>query len=303
MSNYFSNGVMRRMRQYTKAVEDNLHSKDKDMKHLADLRAQDEITQTVYDREAAGIKNQIFEQRKALVEAVKKDLTATFQEMRKIASEQIVKSPTPEMVSTLQILAMLDKITPTQLTLYAEQMSECPLAMQRLQQIAATHDQRIYIDDPESRLRALDALEGNLVNYLTSFDGDENQCPYSVRNMYRYFRPDECYMGSKDTPLETDKVNSMFWNEFVGVASYDVFDNPTGAQGKPKVQYFFGDLDGLTEFIKKCTVGVKGSLVDDVVSMILADCPEQYGAAYRHYKATGEKIDINGQSSDDESEV
>lgn len=49
--NYFSDGIMRRMRQYTLALSNNAHSKDKDLENLLSLKKADEITQTVYDRE------------------------------------------------------------------------------------------------------------------------------------------------------------------------------------------------------------------------------------------------------------
>lgn len=45
--NYFSNGVMRRMRQYTHDVTANFHSKDKDIERLKQLKEADEITQTL----------------------------------------------------------------------------------------------------------------------------------------------------------------------------------------------------------------------------------------------------------------
>lgn len=36
--NYFSDGIMRRMRQYTLAVNNNAHSKDKDLEKLLALK-------------------------------------------------------------------------------------------------------------------------------------------------------------------------------------------------------------------------------------------------------------------------
>ena len=41
--------------------------------------------------------------------------------MREIADNRIIKPPTAEIVNTLQLLSMLDEITPTQFNLYAAQ--------------------------------------------------------------------------------------------------------------------------------------------------------------------------------------
>ena len=68
--NYFSDGIMRRMRQYTLALSNNAHSKDKDLENLLSLKKADEITQTVYDREVEKINQQIGEQGKKLLSEV-----------------------------------------------------------------------------------------------------------------------------------------------------------------------------------------------------------------------------------------
>lgn len=297
-TNFYSEGVMRRMRLFTYDIEKNYHSQDKHMAELEQLRAADEITQTVFDREVASIQETIKRQRIALVEEAKKNLISTFQKMREIANNRIIKPPTTEIVNTLQLLSMLEKITPTQFNLYAAQMEDCPLAMQRLQQIAEAHEQRIFVDNPESRIQALDVLEGYLANYLENFTGDVNRAPFSVKSMYRYFQPDDSYMGSSKTPTDTERVNMMFWNDFVKVSSPEVFDDPENASAAPKAQYFFKDLDGLSAFMSKMTRGMEGSLVEDMESKILENCPEQYGAIWRNYKATGEKMDLNGSDNE-----
>lgn len=302
-TNYYSENIMRRMRLFTYDMERNYHSQDKRMEELNQLRVADEITRTVFDREVSSIRETVKSQRIAIVEEAKKNLISTFQKMREIANKRIIKPPTTEIVNTLQLLSMLEEITPTQFNLYAAQMEDCPLAMQRLQQIAKAHEQRIFVDDPESRLLALDVLEGHIANYLENFTGDINQSPFSVKSIYRYFQPDDSYMGNSKTPTDTERVNMMFWNDFVKVSSPEVFDDPENASGTPKAQYFFKDLDGLSAFMAKMTKGMKGSLVEDMEAKILENCPEQYGAIWRNYKATGEKMDINGQSFENESEV
>lgn len=172
-------------------------------------------------------------------------------------------------------------------------MADYPLAMQFLQQIAKEHEVRILADDPETKLRALDILEGHLVNFLSNYDGVEEHCPFSVRDMYRYFRPDDQYMGSKDSPTDTEKVNERFWNEFVGVSSFKAFEDPDMTPGKPKAQYFFSDVSALSAFIKKMTEGVSGSTVEEIENMILENCPERYGSVLRNYRATGEMLNLN----------
>lgn len=104
--NYFSDGIMRRMRQYTLALSNNAHSKDKDLENLLSLKKADEITQTVYDREVEKINQQIGEQGNKLLSEVKVDLMGTFEKMREIAKAQISKAPTTEMVNTLKLLCV-----------------------------------------------------------------------------------------------------------------------------------------------------------------------------------------------------
>lgn len=294
--NYHSNGIMRRMRQFTHDMTVNAHSKDKDIERLRKLKRDDEITQTVYDRELSAIQEGIKAQTVKVKTECKKDLMGTLEEMRRGAGNQIIKPPTQEMVSTLQLLAMLDDITPTQFTLYAEQMADCPLAMQRLQQIAKAHEQRIYLDDPDTKLKALDNLESQLAYFLGNFDGDTSHAPATVLSMLPYFQPDEQYMGNPNRPLDTDKADKLFWSEYVRLSSSEVFDDPDNAKGTPKAQYFFGDVKALAAFIDKMTAGVEGSLVENVTDTILANCPEQYGAIYRNYKATGEMLNLNGSN-------
>jgi len=289
----FSEGIMRRMRQYSKAVSDNRHAGDVERERLSMLKNQDEITETVFHREMNEVNQKIEERRVSLAESLKQDLMETLSEMREIASREITRPVTQEMAATLQILGMLDDITPTQLSLYARDMSGCPLAMKRLQQIAASHDMRIHMDNPEDRLTAIDYLEGRLVDFLLGYTGDEDDSTSSSRALLPYFQPEEAYMGNAETLVDTERVNRTFWREFVGQSDPGLYDNPDGDTKPPKAQYFFSDVEALSAFIIKATSGLVGPMQEAAVNAILADCPEQYGAAYRCFKASGEKIDLN----------
>lgn len=126
----------------------------KRMEELKQLRAADEITQTVFDREVSFIQEAIKSQRIALVEEAKKNFVSTFQKMREIANNRIIKPPTAEIVNTLQLLSMLDEITPTQFNLYAAQMEDTIL--EKAQEEAVTSCSLFilygvidYIDDSE----------------------------------------------------------------------------------------------------------------------------------------------------------
>ena len=103
--------------------------------------------------------------------------------MREAAAKRTTTPPTTEMVSTLSILGMLDNITPGQLQLYAEQMSDCPLAMLRLQQIASAHNMRIVVSDPDALLHAVDVIEDNLAAFIDGFNGNEQEGTFRVRTL------------------------------------------------------------------------------------------------------------------------
>lgn len=151
-------------------------------------------------------------------------------------------------------------------------------------------------ESPLQSLKNLNNLESQLAYFLGNFDGDTSHAPATVLSMLPYFQPDEQYMGNPNRPLDTDKVDKLFWSEYVRLSSSEVFDDPDNAKGTPKAQYFFGDVKALAAFIDKMTAGVEGSLVENVTDTILANCPEQYGAIYRNYKATGEMLDLNGSN-------
>lgn len=105
-NNFYSDGIMRRMRRFSYDIEKNYHSQDKRLAELDRLKAADEITQTVYDREASTAHEAVKKQRIKLVEEARKDLMATLQKMREVAGKRIVQPPSSEIVSTLQLLSI-----------------------------------------------------------------------------------------------------------------------------------------------------------------------------------------------------
>ena len=129
-------------------------------------------------------------------------------------------------------------------------------------------------------MKALDNLESQLAYFLGNFNDDTTHAPATVLRMLPYFQPDEQFMGNAKRPLDTDKANQLFWDEFVRLSSPDGFDDPDHANWTPKSQYFFGDVKALAAFIEKMTAGVDGSLVEDITNEILSNCPERYGAIY-----------------------
>lgn len=209
-------------------------------------------------------------------------------DMRKAVGTRMTAPPTVEMVNALNILGMLDTITPTQLQVYAETMADCPLAMQRLSQIAAKNEMRIVTIHPDQMMLAVDIIEGNLVTFLSGFRGNNEQCPPSVKMLYPYFRAEEYYSGSEGESAE--KVDQRFLDKIVGFGTPELFDNPAEAGVKPKVQYFFESFDGLLQFIHAKTDNVEDKYKE--IDNILAQCPDSYGAAYRYYKSTGKKLDV-----------
>lgn len=285
MNNY-RNGIMRRMRVYTKAVENTVNEKNIKIEGQKDL-----IGCTLYDRKIAEINSETEQVQQRLKSEIIKDLSETLHSMREIASQRTTKPPTSENVNTLQILGMLDSITPTQMKLYAEQMSDCPLAMLRLGQIASAHNLKLVISDPDALLKAVDILEDNLSAYINGFNGNESLCGARVRQLYLYFQPEEYYAQSD---LKTsENADKLFWERYIGIATPEIFDNPNKASKKPIVQYFFGGIDGLLDFIKKAKSESMGENEEDVINRILSNCPDKYGTAYRLYMATGEKLPLN----------
>ena len=290
MSNY--RNLMRRMRKFTADVEKNYKSRDAELAKLADFKGSPH-----YDREVMKVDSKIENERVRLVKEVQKDLTGVIGEMRQNVGNRIIKAPTADMVNSLAILGMLDSVTPTDIKLYAEQMADCPLAMKRLQQIGKAHNIQIMVPDTEAMMRAVDVLEGNVAAYIQGFTGSQNITSFTVKQLHDlYFQPEEYYMK---TPMKScANADDTFWQSIVGIGSPAMLDNADEGTSSADVKYFFATLDGLMEFMGKQTEGLEGKAYTDKINEILADCPGQYGAAYRYFKASGEKVPLNVEVED-----
>lgn len=285
MSNY--RNMMRRMRQYTAAVEKNYKSRTAALEKddVADKKGS-----TWYDRYVAEVDRKIEAERVRLGTEVQKELVGMIDTMRKNVGQKITKAPTTDMVNTLSLLRMMDTVNPTEIREYAAQMADCPLAMKALSQIAEKNSIRIAVPDTEEMMRAVDVIEGNIANYIQNFTGDSNMSA-SVKMLHDMYFQAEDYYANTDAK-SAENVDKAFWRDIVQIGTPAMLDDGDNAGNTVDVKYFFSGLDGLMEFINTHTVGLEGSAKEDKINEILSDCPGQYGAAYRYYLANGEKVPL-----------
>ena len=132
---------------------------------------------------------------------------------------------------------------------------------------------------------------------MENYNGVPENCPFTIHQMLQYLQDDMVYAEGSKNFTDTDRVNRAFWDKFVVLSSPEIFDNPEGESEPPKTQYYFSDVDSMRAFFDRATAGCPDSKSkEDFINLILKDCPEQYGAAYRYFKASGEKIDLNDQT-------
>jgi len=216
-------------------------------------------------------------------------------EMRENVYNRITKAPKFQQVAIMQMLHMVESITPRELQLYAAQMADCPLAMKALAQYAERLNMRINTPDTDSMIDTVDTLEWNLKALNNGFTGDENAAPASVRMILRYFMSDSDYQG---TPAQsTANADKAFWSDVIQRGTPDMFDSEYG-DTKPEIRYFFPDLDKLLSYMDKATEGMSEQAAAQTREQILQDCPAEYGAAYRLYKAQGTKAPINNEPTE-----
>lgn len=281
MSNY--KNAMRRMRKYAAEVKKNYDSRGRELDKLKELKGS-----PFYDRQEEEINRKIEAERIRLGESVKKDMIAIVEDMRENVSKRITKAPTSEISACLSILGQLESLTPTEVTLYARQMADCPLAMRRLNEIAGKHEIRIRVPDIEEMLRAVEVLEGNFAAFISGYTGDIGKAPASVQRLYQYFQGDEDYLN---TPAKsTDNADTAFWRDIVQIGTPAMLDSEAATGETIKAELFFKDLDGLLVYMEKRTEGLEGQEQEEEKNKILSECPTEYGGIYRHYKATGSKL-------------
>ncbi|MEG0751918.1 MAG: hypothetical protein RR998_02290 [Oscillospiraceae bacterium] len=186
--NHYSN-VLRAMRLHYAKTNEAHDIYSKAIQKVDELLRSDEITRTVYDREVDSAQVEFNSTLKELISKAKSQLVPEFEAMRQIARQQAVKAPTPEIVSTLQLLGMLDKLTPTQLSLYVEQLSDCSLAMQMLSQIAMKHDLRLIVEEPEHRLRYSMFLKTMLQTFWLTIKARRGICLFLSAKCCRIYKP------------------------------------------------------------------------------------------------------------------
>lgn len=238
--------------------------------------------------------------RAATVEKYKKELIPQINGMRAEASARVIKAPTTDMVNNLALLNDMENLTPGTLNMYAKSMADCPLALQKLSQIAKKNGLQMTVQSQDTIVNAIDRLEGFFAEYLKNYTGDLATCPSIVtRDMWRYFQPEDTYAkGVKfddsilgKTFRSTEEVDKLFWARFVGIGSPDFVSST--ADDAPVVQYFFSNVEALSDFIENSKKGLSDDKAKDIAESILNECPAQYRNAYEDFRKSGIVSDLN----------
>ena len=296
--NYFK-GIMRSMREFTAETDSNKARYDRARAKAAEDYAEAKGSM-LYDRVFTEVDNDFSTRRGATVEKYQKELIPLVDGMRAEASARVIKAPTTDMINNLALLSDVEDLTPGTLNMYAKSMANCPLALQKLSQIAKKNGMQMTVSPQDSIMNSIDRLEGFLVEYLTHYFGDLSICPsFVTRDMWRYFQPEDAYAkGVKfdDSVLgktfhSTEEVDKLFWSRFVGIGSPDLVSS--NADDAPVVQYFFSSVEALSDFIEKAKKGLSEDKAKDVAESILHECPEQYRYVYDEFRRNGTVSDLN----------
>ncbi|MCD8189499.1 MAG: hypothetical protein LUD78_04650 [Clostridiales bacterium] len=274
--------MMRRVRLYSSAIKENYNREETEAKKREKMKGSAQ-----YDEEMATIRENVEKNRVRLFKEARDDLQKILDEMRANVEARVTKAPSTDMVNALNLLGMLDSVSPGQLRAFGNQMASCPLALEVLQQIAHRHNMAVYVTDPDEMFHAIDVLEGNLASYLQSYNGDVDHLSAVAKNLYQYFQPNDAYV---DMAKSIDSVNDAFWKNIICFGSPDMLESPDSYKTETvEVKLFFEDVDGLMKYINKQTENMEGAEREDKVMEILRNCPNDYGTAYRYYIATGGK--------------
>ena len=208
--------------------------------------------------------------------------------MRENLNNGITKAPTTDQDNILSVLRTLDTITPRELQLYAAQMSDCPLAMKSLAQYAAKQNIQLVTPDTDALLYAVDAIESHLAA-LCRYTGNEDGEQASLRSTLQYFKSDGDYQNM--SIAGTREIDRKFWTDIVQIGVPEMLD-ADGTYTPADFKYYFRDVDDMLMYMDKATEGMSEQEAESRRNEILQNCPGQYGAAYRYYRTTGEKVPL-----------
>lgn len=146
--NYFK-GSMRSMREFTAEMNSNKASHDRAREKTAEDYAEAKGSM-LYDRVFAEVDNDFSTRRAATVEKYKKELIPQLNGMRAEASARVIKAPTTDMVNNLALLHDMEDLTPGTMNMYAKSMADCPLALQKLSQIAKKNGLQMTVQSQDT---------------------------------------------------------------------------------------------------------------------------------------------------------
>lgn len=210
-------------------------------------------------------------------------LDAPFEAARASVEARLGSAPTADMIYTLQLLRDSESISVRQMGVFAHQMKNCPLALVQLSNIAAKHGLFIAVEDPETQLERLEAFENAARFYVSTFDGTED-----ASNMQPSVRMMDAVLHL-DTPKEAEDAYLAQYFNITDVSHYDNAYKPAPATA----YYQFSDARELSKYIMQRTKGMDGDASSAIEKHILANCPDNYGAALRNFRATGENLELN----------
>lgn len=290
LSNYF-----REMRIFRGRMEDARSEYDQALKRLEPTagsqywREHSEALEKNYAEKMQGI-------RKKAIDA----LTPILAQMRIDAGKNIVQTPTADMVNVLSLLRMAEKLTPTEVRLYAETMKNTPLALRMLRQIAAQHSIIVGEPDMEVQLNRIDQLEGAAAHYIERYKGFDDPVSLPTTRRIDGALHEQAYYKQFAGKVTQTVAEDMFLVDFTGSNDRTGFE-ANASVGTPPVKLNFKTLDDLIAYIDTAIKDEPPVTRTVLTESILADCPDNYGAAYRHYKATGGKgnqIELNPKPED-----
>lgn len=229
-----------------------------------------------------------------LREQAKNDLIGIFDRIKTNVANRTTKPPTADQVNQLAILGTLENVSPIEVQEYAARMFDCPLAARRLAEIARKHHIMITQPDPESMHRVIEVLESQVAQYLQSYSPD-GAMPFTIKRMHDQYLRSEGEQNAVGGAGSTEKAYRHFWDTVIGFGDPSWLDEE--ASRKPTSFFYFRNMDELLDYMHERTEGLGEKEAERVTNEILKACPPQYGAAYRHYQATGEKIELDDSNT------